>query len=40
LYDLNEKRGYWKLKEETLARTLRRTGSIRNNGPEVRQTAE
>jgi len=40
LYDLNEKRGYWKLKEEALARTLRRTGCIRNNGPEVRQTAE
>jgi hypothetical protein len=33
LYDLNEKRGDWKLKEEALARTLRRTGSVRNNGP-------
>jgi hypothetical protein len=39
LYDLNENRGYWKLKEEALARTLR-TGSVRNNGPEVRQAAE
>jgi len=33
LYDLNEKRGYWTLKEEALARTLRRIGSIRNVGP-------
>jgi len=40
LYDLNEKRGYWKLKEEALACTLRRTGSIRNKGPELRQAAE
>jgi hypothetical protein len=35
LYDLNEKRRYWKLKEEALARTLRRTDSVRNSGPEV-----
>jgi len=40
LYDRNEKRVYWKFKEEGLACNLRRTGCIRNNGPELRQTAE
>ena len=40
LDDLNEKRGYWKLKGEALSRTRRRTGSRRSYGPEVRQTTE
>ena len=33
---LKEKRGYWKLKEEPLERTVRRTGSGRGCGPVVR----
>jgi len=33
------KRGYWKLKEEALDRTLWRTRSRRGYGPVVRQTA-
>jgi len=33
---LKQKRGYWKLKEETLDRTLWRTGFGRGCGPVVR----
>jgi hypothetical protein len=40
LDDLMEKRRYWKLKKETLARTLWRTRFGRGYGPVVRQTAE
>jgi hypothetical protein len=40
LDDLKEKRGYWKLKEEALDRTLWRTPFGRGYGPVVRQTAE
>jgi hypothetical protein len=40
LDDLKEKRGYFKLKEETLDRTVRRTRFGRGYGPVVRQTAE
>jgi hypothetical protein len=40
LDDLKEKRRYWKLKEEALTRTLRRTRFGRGYGPVVRQTAE
>jgi hypothetical protein len=40
LDDLKEKRGYWKLKEEALGRTLWKTGYGRGYGPVVRQTAE
>jgi hypothetical protein len=40
LYDLKEKRSYWKLKEEALDRTLWRTFFGRGYGPVVRQTAE
>jgi hypothetical protein len=40
LDDLKEKRSYWKLKEETLDRTLWRTRFGRGYGPVVRQTAE
>jgi hypothetical protein len=40
LDDLKEKRGYWKLKEEALDRTLWRTRFGRGYGPVVRQTAE
>jgi hypothetical protein len=39
LDDLKEKRGYWKLKEEALNRTLWRTGFGRGYGPVVRRTA-
>ena len=39
LDDLKENRGYWKLKEEALDRTLR-TRFGRGYGPLVRQTAE
>jgi hypothetical protein len=35
-----EKRGYWKLKEEALDRTVWRTGLGRGYGSVVRQTAE
>jgi hypothetical protein len=40
LNDLKEKRRYWKLKEETLDRTMWRTRFGRGYGPVVRQTAE
>jgi hypothetical protein len=40
LDDLKEKRGYWKLKEEALDRTVWRTCFGRGYGPVVRQTAE
>jgi hypothetical protein len=40
LDDLKENRGYWKLKEEVLDRTLRITRFGRGYGPVVRQTAE
>jgi hypothetical protein len=40
LYDLKEKKRYWKLKEEALDRTLWRTCFGRGYGPVVRQTAE
>jgi hypothetical protein len=40
LDDLNEKRRYWKLKEEALDRTLWRTRFGRGYGPVVRQTTE
>ena len=40
LGDLKENRGYWKLKEEALARTFWRTRFGRGCGPLVRQTAE
>jgi hypothetical protein len=40
LDDLKEKRGYWKLKEEALDRTVWRTRFGRDYGPVVRQTAE
>jgi len=34
---LKEKRGYWRLKEEVLDRTLCITGYGKGNGPVVRQ---
>ena len=40
LDDLKEKRGYWKLKEEALARILWRTGCGRGCGHVARQTTE
>jgi hypothetical protein len=40
LEDLKKKKGYWKLKEEALDRTLWRTSFGRGYGPNVRQTAE
>jgi hypothetical protein len=40
LGDVKEKRGYWKLKEETLDRTEWRTGFGRGCGLVVRQTME
>jgi hypothetical protein len=40
LDDLNEKRRYWKLKEQALGRTLWRTRFGRGYGPVVRQTTE
>jgi len=40
LDDLKEKRGYWKLKDEALDRTVWRTGFVRGYGPVVRQTRE
>ena len=36
----NEKKGYWKLKEEALDRTVWRTGIGRGRGLVVRETAE
>jgi hypothetical protein len=38
LHDLKKKRGYWKLKERELDRTLWRTCFGRGYGPVVRQT--
>jgi hypothetical protein len=38
LYDLREKRGYWKLKEEALDRTFCRTRFGRDYGPVAGQT--
>jgi hypothetical protein len=40
LDDLKEKRRYWKLKEETLDRSLWRTHFGRGYGPVVKQTTE
>ena len=40
LDDLKEMRGYWKLKEEALDRTVWRTGCGIGRGPVVRQTRE
>jgi hypothetical protein len=40
LDDLKETRGYWKLKEEALDRTLWRTRFGRGYGPVVRQATE
>ena len=40
LYDLDEKRGYWKLKEEALVRTPWRTRFGRGCRPVVRQITE
>jgi len=40
LDDLKEKRGYWKVKEEVLDRTLWNTRFGRGCAPVVRQTAE
>jgi hypothetical protein len=40
LDDINEKRKYWKLKEEALDRTLWRTHFGRGYGPVVRQTTD
>jgi hypothetical protein len=40
LDDINEKRGYWKLKEEALDSALWRTRFGRGYGPLVRQTTE
>jgi len=37
--DLKERRGYWKLKDEALDRTVWRTGFGRGCGPVLRQTA-
>jgi hypothetical protein len=39
LDDLKETRGYWKLKEEALNRSVRKTRFGRGYGPVVRQTA-
>jgi hypothetical protein len=40
LYELKEKRGYWKLKEVILVHTLWRTSFGRGYGPVVRQTTK
>jgi hypothetical protein len=40
LDDLKETRGYWKLKEEALNRTLWRSRFGKGNGPVVRQTVQ
>ena len=39
LDDLKETRGYWKLKEKALNRTVWRIGFERSYGPVVRETA-
>jgi hypothetical protein len=39
LDDFRQTRGYWKLKEELLDRTVWRTVVVRCNGPVARQTA-
>ena len=39
-YEVKERRGYWKLKEEALHRTVWRTGFGKGCGPVVRQIAE
>ena len=38
--DLKEKRGYWKMKQEALDRTLWRTRYGRGFGPVLRQTTK
>jgi hypothetical protein len=40
LADLKEIKGYGKLKEEALGRTVWRTGFVKECGPFVRQAAE
>jgi hypothetical protein len=40
LDNFRERRGYWKLNEEALDRTVWRTRFGRDYGPVVRQTAE
>jgi hypothetical protein len=40
LDEFKEKTGYWKLKEEALDRTLRRTRFGRGYGPDVRHNTE
>jgi hypothetical protein len=40
LDDLKEKRGYWKVKEDVLDRSLWKTRFGRDYGPVVRQTAK
>jgi hypothetical protein len=40
LDDIKEKRGYWKLKEEALDRTVWRTRIGRDYEPVVKQTTE
>jgi hypothetical protein len=40
LGDLKERRGYWKMKEEALDRTVWRTGFGRGCGSAVRQIME
>jgi len=40
LDDHKEKRGYWKLKDDAVDRTVWRTGFGRGCGPVVRQTAD
>ena len=40
LYDLKEKRGYWKLKEVTLHHTLWGTRFGKDYGPVIRQTTK
>jgi hypothetical protein len=40
LSDLTEKKGYWKLKEETLYHTMRRTRSGREYGRVVRHITQ
>jgi len=37
---LNEKGGYWKMKEETVHHTVRKIGLERSFGPSVRQNTE
>jgi hypothetical protein len=40
LHDLKETKGYWKLKEEAVYRTVWRTRFGKTYGPVVRQTME